>query len=72
MAHPLRIDLIARPVGALRRGDGMVIAERTYVAEGALSRLVGMLGSASIAWWMISGIESLLDRSGESSTDRPS
>ena len=40
MAHLLRIDLIARPVGALRRGDGMVIAERTYVAEGVLSRLV--------------------------------
>jgi len=45
MAHPLRIDLIARPVGALCRDDGMVIAERTYVAEGALSRLVGMLGT---------------------------
>ena len=45
MAHPLRIDLIARPAGALCRGDGMVIAERTYVAEGALSRLIGMLGT---------------------------
>ena len=45
MAHLLRIDLIARPVGALCRGDGMVIAERTYVAEGVLSRLVGMLGT---------------------------
>ena len=41
MAHPLRIDLIARPVGALCRGDGIAIAEHAYVAEGALSLLVG-------------------------------
>ena len=45
----LRIDRLTGPPAPLRDGDGRVIAARCYRATTALSRLVGLLGTADLA-----------------------
>ncbi len=40
-----RIDRLGRPGGALLADDGGVIVGRAYVANGVISRMVGMLGT---------------------------
>ena len=41
----LRIDQLARSAGSLVAADGRIVAARAFVADRAVARLVGMLGT---------------------------
>ena len=41
----LRIDRLARDAGSLVAADGRIVAARAFVADRAVARLVGMLGT---------------------------